>query len=368
VVLTAVRWSRAAAVLVAIALLLAACSDDVQQIEPGEAEARLQDLLNDTGFRNDPVSRRANVTPPGGLDLSDTLPSIDEFPLPVDVTPSGDVVTAEIFTSTEKSGEGTDGWMVEAAEEFNEAGVTLSNGRAAQVEIRKIASGTGYQFIAAGESLPQGFSPSNHLWIEMAQTHTEMTPVSESLVPNVAGVVMKTDTADELRTEYGTLDTSTLIEAVIAGDVVMGYTNPFASSTGLNFLLTVLDAFAEGDEDRLVDPDVASVFEQFQQQVPFIALTTIQMRESVENETGSLDAFVMEWQTYVNTDSLQSGYEFIPFGVRHDNPLYAVGDLSAEQLGVLEAFAAFATGPEFAQEAGRFGFDPPTDTTTVTIP
>ncbi len=363
-----VKWSRVTAVLLVFAPLLAACSDEVQQIEPAEAEARLQDLLDDTGFRNEPVSRRANVKPPGGLDLSDTLPSINEFPLAVDVTRAGDVVIAEIFTSTEKSGEGTDGWMVEAAEEFNDAGVALSDGRVAQVEIRKIASGTGYQFIAAGESLPQGFSPSNHLWIEMAGTHREMTPVSESLVPNVAGIVMKTDTADELRTEYEVLDTQTLIEAVIAGDVVMGYTDPFASSTGLNFLLTVLDAFAEGDEDRLVDPDVASVFEQFQQQVPFIALTTIQMRESVENETGSLDAFVMEWQTFANTDSLQSGYEFIPFGVRHDNPLYAVGDVPAEQLEVLEAFANFATGPELAEEAARFGFEPPAYDSTVEIP
>jgi Ca-activated chloride channel family protein len=92
------------------------------------------------------------------------------------------------------------------------------------------------------------------------------------------------------------------------------------------------------------------------------------MRESVENENGTLDAFVMEWQTYVNTDSLQSGFEFIPFGVRHDNPLYAVGDLPSEQLQVLEEFAGFATGPEFADEAERFGFDPPSYESPVAIP
>ncbi len=73
------------------------------------------------------------------------------------------------------------------------------------------------------------------------------------------------------------------------------------------------------------------MFEQFQRQVPFVALTTLQMRDSVENDTGTLDTFVMEWQTFANTESLQSGYQFIPFGVRHDNPLYAVGDLSASQ-------------------------------------
>ena len=140
---------------------------------------------------------------------------------------------------------------------------------------------------------------------------------------------MKDETADELRAKYGELTPEVLVDAVIAGDLVMGYTDPFASSTGLNFLLTVLDSIAEGDPTRLTSPDVASVFEQFQRQVPFVALTTLQMRDSVENDTGTLDTFVMEWQTFTNTESLAVGYEFIPFGVRHDNPLYAVGDVTA---------------------------------------
>lgn len=363
-----VRLTRLIAALIVLGSILAACSDEVQPLEPAEAEERVQELVGDIGWRNDPVARRANVSPPGGLDLSDTIPSINQFPVVVDADRSGDRVVAEIFSSTEKSGQGSDGWIVEAAEEFNDAGVTLNDGRIAQVEIRSIASGTAYQFIAAGESLPAGFTPSNHLWIEMAATHQEMTPVSEQLVPNVAGVVMKSDTADELRAEYDTLDTASLIEAVIAGDVVMGYTDPFASSTGLNFLVTVLDTFAEGDQDRLVDADVASVFEQFQQQVPFVALTTLQMRESVENESGTLDAFVMEWQTYVNTDELDSGYEFIPFGVAHDNPLYAVGDVPPDQFEVLEEFATFATGPQFADEAEQFGFNPPSYEPDVATP
>jgi Ca-activated chloride channel family protein len=363
-----VRLTRLIAALIVLGSILAACSDEVQPLEPAEAEERVQELVGDIGWRNDPVARRANVSPPGGLDLSDTIPSINQFPVVVDADRSGDRVVAEIFSSTEKSGQGSDGWIVEAAEEFNDAGVTLNDGRIAQVEIRSIASGTAYQFIAAGESLPAGFTPSNRLWIEMAATHQEMTPVSERLVPNVAGVVMKSDTADELRAEYDTLDTASLIEAVIAGDVVMGYTDPFASSTGLNFLVTVLDTFAEGDQDRLVDADVASVFEQFQQQVPFVALTTLQMRESVENESGTLDAFVMEWQTYVNTDELDSGYEFIPFGVAHDNPLYAVGDVPPDQFEVLEEFATFATGPQFADEAEQFGFNPPSYEPDVATP
>jgi Ca-activated chloride channel family protein len=254
------------------------------------------------------------------------------------------------------------------AEDFNNAGITLSDGSVAGVDLRSIASGTAYQFLARGDEIPQGFTPSNELWVQMANEFQPMTEVRPSTVSNVAGIVMKDETADELRAKYGELTPETLVDAVIAGDLVMGYTDPFASSTGLNFLLTVLDDIAEGDSDRLTSPDVASVFEQFQRQVPFVALTTLQMRDSVANDTGTLDAFVMEWQTYSNTESLHDGYEFIPFGVRHDNPLEAVGDLTPSQSEALEAFAAFAEQPQYKQSAADFGFDPPAFEPTVQVP
>ncbi|NOX31212.1 MAG: VWA domain-containing protein, partial [Actinobacteria bacterium] len=205
-------------------------------------------------------------------------------------------------------------------------------------------------------------------WVEMAGEFQSMTEVRSQTVANVAGIVMKDATAEELRATYGELTAATLVDAVIAGDLVMGYTDPFASSTGLNFLLTVLDTIAEGDPDRLTSPDVASVFEQFQRQVPFVALTTLQMRDSVENDAGTLDTFVMEWQTYTNTESLQSGFEFIPFGIPHDNPLYAVGDLTSAQSEALELFAEFSEQPEFKELAIEYGFDPPAYTSAVAVP
>jgi Ca-activated chloride channel family protein len=361
--------SRFAVVLLAGSLLASACGGDDggEPMDQADAEAQLLELASEVGWQNDPVTRKANVPPPA-KDLADTLPDIDEFPVVVAAQAGPNQVVAEIFVSTEKSGQGTDGWMGEVAESFNASSQTLPDGREAKVVIRSIPSGTGYQFIAAGQSVPAGFSPSNQLWVEMANVHRPMTAIREQTVPNVAGIVMKTETAEQLRTSYGTLDTSTLIEAVIAGDVVMGYTDPFASSTGLNFLLTVLDDFAEGQEDRLVAPDVASVFEQFQRQVPFVALTTLQIRESVEKESGTLDAFVMEYQTYVQTDSLRSGYEFVPFGVRHDNPLYAVDGATSEQMDVLELFATHAESQEFKDKAADYGFEPPAYQSTVAIP
>ena len=365
------RSGRFVAALAGLALVAAACGDiggeSSEPLDPAEASQRLDELADEIGWVDNQITRSASIPPPTGADLSDTLPDLDEFEIKVAAPPSAEEVV-EIWASTEKSGDGTDGWMTEVVTEFNNAGVTLADGTPVGVDLRRIASGTGYQYIARGQELPDAFSPSNQLWIEMAgefQTMTEVRPVT---VENVAGIVMKDETADELRSAYGDLTPENLVDAVIAGDLVMGYTDPFASSTGLNFLLTVLDSIADGDESQLTSPDVASVFEQFQRQVPFVALTTLQMRDSVENDTGTLDTFVMEWQTFTNTDSLQSGFEFIPFGVRHDNPLYTVGNPDAAATEALELFAQFAEQPEYQQRADEFGFDPAPFTATVEVP
>ncbi len=367
------RRHRAGIILTAgvLAFVAAACGSSSDRgsepIDEADALAQLDELADDIGWIDNPVTRTASIPPPTGGDLAATLPPLDQFPLSAEAPPGTDEVI-EVWSSTEKSGEGTDGWMREVAEDFNRAGVTLADGRSVGVDLRYIASGTGYQFIARGDELPQAFTPSNELWTEMAAVYQPLTEVRPSTVQNVAGIVMKDETAEELRAAYGELTPENLVDAVIAGDLVMGYTDPFASSTGLNFLLTVLDSIADGDQARLADPDVASVFEQFQRQVPFVALTTLQMRDSVANDTGTLDTFVMEWQTYSNTDSLDSGYEFVPFGVRHDNPLYAVGSLTPEQSEALELFAQFAEQPEYVESAAEFGFDPEPFEPTVETP
>jgi Ca-activated chloride channel family protein len=358
--------------LVGVAGLLAfgaaACgSENAEPLDQASATQRLDELADDIGWIDNPVTRSASIPPPTGANLADTLPPIDEFPIVVDA-PATATEVVEVWSSTEKSGEGSDGWFTEVVEAFNREGVTLSDGSVAGVDLRSIASGTGFQFIARGEDLPQGFTPSSQLWIEMAGEYQPMTEIAPRLVPNVAGIVMKDETAEQLRATYGELTAANLVDAVIAGDLVMGYTDPFASSTGLNFLLTVLDTIAEGDSTQLTSPDVASVFEQFQRQVPFVALTTLQMRDSVENDTGTLDTFVMEWQTFTNTESLQSGFEFIPFGVPHDNPLAGVGELSAAETETLQALAEFSQRPEYQELAAEYGFDPPAFTAEVDVP
>ena len=334
-----------------------------------EAASELDNIVADVSVRERLVRQRANLSEISKVDLTATLPDIDKFPLVVAPPRGGNSVVAELFVSSEKSGADADGWLREAATAFNAQNVRLDSGASARIAVRKIASGTGYQFIASGKYRPDGFSPSNHLWIKMASAHgVRMQSIRERLVSNPAGVVMKTEVGERLTTKYSNLSVPTLIDAVVQGDLVMGYTNPFASSTGLNFLVTVLATFANGDSSQMLSGAVTSAFESFQRGVPFVALTTIQMRESVQKD-GSLDAFVMEYQTFARTPELASGYEFIPFGIVHDNPLYAVGDENPAKRAVMEAFAKFLEEPANRAKADAYGFNGgPSPASTYEVP
>jgi Ca-activated chloride channel family protein len=301
--------------------------------------------------------------------LCETLPDIDTFDLVVDPSVTGNTVSVEVFSSTEKAGEDTNGWLVEVAEDFNSSRPKLADGRDVRVKVRAIPSGTGFLYISCGEYLPDAFSPSNHLWVRMVEASgVDTTVVEESLVSNTAGIIMLSETADQLRTDLGEITTSSVVAAVSQGRLTMGYTNPLASSTGLNFLASVLQSFASCDSSRMTDPDVASSFEQFQSTVPFVALTTLQLLESIEREDGSLDAGVMEYQTFVNSDRLQRGWEFFPFGISHDNPLYGIGDTAGPVDDALRLFGEFATGADAQDDARRVGFDPPAYTPECDIP
>lgn len=324
-------------------------------MDPVAAEADLDRKLNDVTWSVQAVTGVSTMAAPVS-DLAATLPPVETFPMAVQPELSSRA-TAEIFVSTEKAGTGDDGWMREAAEAFNRARVTLPSGEIAQVAIRAIASGTGYQFIASGKYVPTGYSPSNVLWVEMAEAAgREVDIVAPRTVANVAGIVMKDEAAQTLR-EAGQLNVPGIIDAVVQGRLVVGYADPFASSTGLNFLVSVLSHFSGGEEGRLLSPEAVSAFESFQARVPFVALTTLQMRESVRRD-GSLDAFVMEWQTFAKTEELTRGYEFIPFGWPHDNPLAAIDAPEGPQREALEAFAEFLATPEQQAIATRYGFNP----------
>jgi len=293
-----------------------------------------------------PIKGQVDLDP---VSLVDTLPDIEKFPISVEPSTSTYV---EIFSSPEKAGTGIDGWLNEVAEAFNKSGTEV-NGKKVSVKIRNIASGTATDYIRSGKYIPDGFTPSNELWGEMVKASGVKTSlVTERLVGNVTGVVTTKTKHDELVEKYGEINVKTITDAIGDNVLSMGYTDPFASSTGLNFLVTALQSF---DSNDLLSTTAVSGFERFQANVPFIASTTIQMREAAK--TGMLDAFVLEYQTFVNATDFKAGYEFTPFGARHDSPLYALGDISKEKLDIIEAFGKFVKQDKYQELAKKKGFN-----------
>lgn len=338
--------------LLAIASLtvISGCGAPVDSRE--SAEAAIAEAVNEKvqpSFREN--QSRANISL-SKTNLSMLLPDLNDYPISTGQRDSRSIESVEIFTSSEKAGSGRDGFYIELAEVFNRERISLSNGKTAVISIRKIASGLGAQFMLAGQYVPDAFSPSNLLWGEMLNADgIKLDTIADKTAPNTAGIIVKKSKADMILTD-GELDVPKLLNNVSNGSFAMGYTNPYTSSTGLNFLLTVLNAFAQGDEGEMLSPDVASAFEAFQTGVPFVAQTTIQMRDAAQG-SGVLDAMVMEHQSWVNVTGMRD-YQFVPFGVRHDSPLFATPEADDSEREVLELFARFIASQQSL--VSRFGF------------
>lgn len=326
-----------AASLFLTAALLTGCGPTIDSQE--SADAAIVDTVNDSvkaSYRENQSRANIRLTK---TNLSSLLPDLRDYPIRTGRSDTNTIESVEIFTSSEKAGTGRDGFYIEAAEEFNRQRVELSNGKIALISIRKIASGLGAQFMLAGQYTPDAFSPSNFLWGEMLNADgIKLDTIAEVTAPNTAGVIVKKSKADMITTN-GQLDVPKLLNNVTSGAFSMGYTNPYQSSTGLNFLITVLNSFAQGDESQMLSPDVASAFEAFQTGVPFVAQTTIQMRDAAQG-SGVLDGLVMEHQSWVNVTGMKD-YMFVPFGVRHDSPLFATPEADDSEREALELFARY---------------------------
>ena len=283
-----------------------------------------------------------------GNNLAEELPDISKYPLSVE---GRGELNLEIFSSTEKSSKGTDGWLNEVAEKFNNEH-HLVNGKWATVSVRPIASGAAIDYIISGKYVPKLYSPSNELWGEMiAAKGVEINLAEKRLAGNTAGVLISKNTYEKLKTNYGEVNIKSIIEATVKSEITMGYTNPYASSTGLNFLVAALQNF---DPTDILSTKSTDEFQKFQQNVPFVAYTTLQMRDAAAN--GVLDAFVMEYQGYHNASELRD-YEFIPFGVRHDSPMYTIGKLNGDELALVSEFDSYCLSGECQQMAKRYGFN-----------
>ena len=317
-----------------------------QEISRDTAVTQMEKKLKKISVQN--LTARKATVEIAGNNLAEELPDISKYPMTV--TGRGDI-NIEIISSTEKATGGTDGWLIDVAEDFNSSHYTI-DGQGATVSVRPIASGAAIDYIISNKYVPEAFSPSNVLWGDMiAAENVKIDKVCDRLAGNTAGILISKDTHKKLNDTYGKVDISTIVQATIKSEITMGYTNPYASSTGLNFLVAALEEF---DSEDILSTKATETFRSFQQNVPFVAYTTLQMREAAKN--GVLDAFLMEYQGYYNATELRD-YEFIPFGVRHDSPLYTIGDISSEQKELAKAFADYCQGDEAQKSAKKYGFN-----------
>ena len=309
----------------------------------------LDDVIKDINVNTVPHPMGHVVVSPDLNDsLTEDLPEISKYPPQVNnSTPT----YIEIFSSTEKAGSGADGWLTEVARDFNNASITI-DGKQVSVRLRGIPSGEAADYITSGKYLPDAYTPSNELWGEMIISKgVKAELVQERLAGNVAGILLTKSKKDELVNKHGAINTKTIIDAVANKELAMGYTNPFASSTGLNFLISALYTF---DSSNLLSDKAKAGFESFQTNIPVVAYTTLQMRESAKS--GVLDGFVLEYQTYMNTPDIRY-YEFTPFGFRHDSPMYAIGELSEEKMKILNEFVEFSQQEKYQTLATEYGFN-----------
>lgn len=279
---------------------------------------------------------------PQQLDVSEFLDAKDELPdiessYPFVVEGTGEV-NIEIFSSGEKAAEsGSDSFLTEMAKKFNNQHNKTTGDKTMSVSLRSIPSGTAAEYISTGKYQPECYTPSNELFGKLVENEgVELTVETDRLVGNVAGILVSKKTGDMLRADYGEASVNTVLNATIDGKMMMGYSNPYTSATGLNFLLAAL---ASSGSDNVVDEAAVENFQKFQANVPLVSFTTQQMTQSADK--GVVDGLVMEYQSYQIDPTLQRNYEFIPFGVRHDNPLYSVGNISAEKKEVIAAFISF---------------------------
>ncbi len=292
-----------------------------------------------------------------GSTLEDELPDIDTYIIKAQ---GNGEVNVEIFSSPEKAGRETmnqaseteyNTWLVKVVEDFNRQGYTTSDGKTVSVTLRSVSSGVMVDYIVSGKAVPDAITPSNEEWVSMLKAHgIQLEQICPSLVKNVAGIVITNDAYDKIIQSYGSVNLETIIEATINGELAMGYTNPYASSTGLNFLVSALYVFVPSDP---LSSESVEQFASFQKNVPVVSYNTTQMQGAINS--GVLDAMILEHQGFVNNTALRN-YKFVPFGVRHDNPLYSVGNVSPEKNEALQIFAEFATNAENQERSKEFGF------------
>lgn len=258
----------------------------------------------------------------------------------------------EIAAATELTSEAPDDWLVVMAEKFNRERMQTSNGRTASVSLRKITSGEILTYVTKGGYTPNMAVFSNAAWGLMAEASgTDIELLEPRIAGNTAGILISKEADEKVKTQYGETNFKTVIQAAQDGLIVFGYPNPYTSSTGLNGLACMLGMFDPADP---LSAKASKALSDYQLTAPPVAYTTAVLRNQARK--GIIDAMLMEEQAYANTPEL-SDYTYIPFGIRHDHPVYVFGWDTQEEKEVARMFTDYCMTAEAQRLADGKGFN-----------
>lgn len=351
--------------------LLWACSTLTPSINSfTEAEQYLkEELLPDitvlSEFVSDTNAYNAIIPP-----LAEIVPDPATYPLS-GATPSNDpnVVYLELYSSAEKANaaRSDERWLVDVAETFNKQQQRLPSGQVIQVGVRNIPSGLGEQIIAAGKGQPAGYTPAHALWPELLKAHgIPNETIDEALVSSHAMFAVRPQVYEQLA-QGGDVTFDRLMDAILAGEIEkVGYSNPYIASSALNFLYTSLWRSAGHSQDgkplTLADissPDVASVFNAFQQRVTLTTPTYLDLKQIWLRDKTAFDVIVMAHQSFSGLIE-QPGFDkfkYVPFGVPETSPLVSFDWTTPAEKEALKQFADFATSADMQRLAEQQGYE-----------
>ncbi|NJO39200.1 MAG: VWA domain-containing protein [Cyanobacteria bacterium CRU_2_1] len=347
--------------------LLWACSPSIDSFESADRYLREQLLPKiqvESQTINDTETYNIEIPP-----LTDSVPDPNTFPL-YGAKPTDDpnIVYVEIYSSAEKAnGERQDErWLIDVVEQFNQQRQTLSSGEVIQVGIRNIPSGLGAQILAAKKGEPAGYTPANDLWVEILKAEgVPLQPIAPALVSNQAIFAIQPQVYAALG-QGGKVTFDRVLNTILAGQIKVGYSNPYIASSALNFLYTLLWRSAGHAQDgkpltvaELESPQTSSAFSTFQKQIALTTPTYLDLKQIWLRDPQTFQAIVMAYQSYV-TLKKQPGFEqlaYVPFGVPEVSPLVGFEWNTASEREALQAFAKFATSAPMQQLAEQQGYE-----------
>ena len=178
-----------------------------------------------------------------------------------------------------------------------------------------------------------------------------MEKITDRSASNTAGILIEPDVYDSFLEEYGEATIGNVIQATLDGKLTFATTNPYTSSTGLNCLCEILNAFDHKDP---LSSTASKMLIDYQKQSPPVAYTTAVLQKSAAK--GIINAMVMEEQAYINTPELHD-YIYIPFGIRHDHPVYTFDWDTEEEKQAAKMFSEYCMSEENQKLAADKGFN-----------